>query len=560
MRLRSTKILAAVAATVLAASLAACSGGAAGSGGSAGAGASAAGSDTLVIGTGGVFTTNNNPFTPTSSAVANGWNWLIYEPLAMVNTVDPTKQPQPWLASKTVWSKDFRSVTFTARDGVTWSDGQPFTAADIAYTFTLLKNTPALNTGAVDYRSITTQGSDVTVTFGVSQFVNQSKVLSQFIVPEHVWKSVADPATDPVTAPVGTGPFLFQSSTSSVAKLTKNPKYWQADKVEVGAVTYQALQGNDALTNALAAHTIDWAASFSLNVKSGFLDKDPARNAAWNAPQLSVHTFFINTAKKPFDDVHLREAITYAIDRSQASKLATADQFAPITSVTGLPQPIGDSFIAPAYQGQTIGPDLDKAKAALTEGGYTLADGVLKDPSGTPVTMQLTDPAGYTDYLTELQVIGQNLQSIGIRTTLTTPSADAWGAAVASGDFEGTMHWSNSGATPYDLYASWMDGSLVKPLGTPVTGNFGRFSDDTATAALKSYASASDDATRTTALATLQKVVAEKYPVVPLVTAPAIGLTTTVRWKGWPSEENPYAAPGILGPNVLAILTTLQPA
>ena len=568
MRWRSRKILAVATMAALGVSvLGGCSSSstksansATGSAGSGPASAGGAGGGNLVIGTGGVFTSNNSPFAPTSSAVANGWNWLIYEPLVVSNTVDPTAKPTPWLAQSFSWSADFKSVTFTARDGVKWSDGQAFTAADIAYTFNLLKNNAALNTANLDYKSVSSSGSTATISFGTSQFVNQTKVTDQFVVPEHIWKAIKDPATDADTAPVGTGPFLFTSSTSSVAKLKKNPTYWQADKVKVGEVIYQALQGNDPITNALAAHTVDWAAAFSLNVKSGFLDKDPAHNLAWNAPKLSVHTFFINTAKAPFDNVHLREAISYVINRAQASKLATADQFSPITSVTGLPQPIGDSFIAAPYKSQVIAADMTKAKAALTAGGFTLSGGVLKDSSGKAVTMALTDPAGYTDYLTELQVIGQDLQSIGIKTSLTTPSADAWGAAIKTGDYEGTMHWTNSGATPYDVYASWMDGSLSAPLGKPVTGNFGRFNNPQATAALTSYATAADDATRTAALSTLQQIFVQQYPVVPVVTAPSIGLFTTVHWTGWPSEKNPYAAPGILGNNILPILTTLQPA
>lgn len=513
---------------------------------------------TLVIGTGGVFTTNNSPFAPTSSATANGWIWLIYEPLEMNNTVDPTAKPAPWLAESTTWTPDFKSVTFKARDGVKWNDGQSFSAADIAYTFDLLKSNAALNPNNLDIEAATASGSSATVTFNSPQFVNQTKITGQAMLPEHIWKSIKDPATDANAKPVGTGPFLFDSNTSSVAKLKKNPDYWQADKVNVGEVIYQALQGNDPIINALAGHSLDWAGASGLNLKTGYLDKSP-RNKGWIAPQLSAHSFFINTQKPPFDNVHLREAISYAIDRGTAAKLASGGLSEAVTSVTGLPQPVGDSFIAPEFKDQKVGLDLDKAKAALKAGGFTLDNGVLKESGGKAVTMELTDPAGYTDYLTELQVIGQNLQAIGIKTTLNTPSADAWGNAIKTGNYDGAMHWSNSGATPYDMYASWMDGSLVKTMGTAMTGNFPRFNNPDATAALKSYATAADDAARTKALATVEKVFTEQYPVVPIAPNANIGMFTTVHWTGWPGPDDPYAAPGILGSNILVILTTLQP-
>lgn len=514
-------------------------------------------SATLTIGTGGVFTTSNNPFAPTSSASANGWAWLVYEPLVQSNAVVPDAEPVPWLASDFAWTEDFTSITFTARDGVRWSDGEPFGADDIAYTFELIRDDPALNSGGIPYDEVAVDGDDVTVSFSSSQFVNQSQITDQFVVPEHVWSDVDDPSTYADSAPVGTGPFTFTSTTSSVAQLDRNDAYW-GEQTPVETVRYRAFQGNDAIINALAAHDVDWASSFALNQEEGFTSRDP-RNTAWNVATLGIDAFVLNIDKAPFDDPVLRRAINLVIDRERASQLATAGLSAPVTSVTGIPEPVGEVFIAEEYRGQTLGADVDAATALLEEAGYTVSPDALLTPDGEPVTMTLIDPAGWTDYLTALQVISENLAQIGIASTIETPSQDAWNAALAVGEFDGTIRYSNAGVTPYDLYETYMNSNRYKPVGETIDGNWSRFQDPAAGEALLTYAEAADDGARQEALVDLQRLWVEEVPAIALFAKSSTGMFAEVRWQGWPSADDPYADPGILSRNISLILTRLEP-
>ena len=70
---------------------------------------------------------------------------MIYEPLMAQNRFDGTA-PKPWLATSATWNSDFTSITFKLRTDVKWSDGQPFSADDVVYTFNLLQQYPALDT------------------------------------------------------------------------------------------------------------------------------------------------------------------------------------------------------------------------------------------------------------------------------------------------------------------------------------------------------------------------------------------------------------------------------
>lgn len=548
MRWRSHKVVVTIAvAAVASLGMAGCS---AGSGSSDGT--------PLVIGTGGVLTENNNPFSPTSSGTAQGWAWLIYEPLVQSNAVDPEAEPTPWLAESFEWSEDFTQVSFTTRDGVKWSDGEDFTVDDVAFTFNLIKGNEALNSGNIPYGDITVDGNTVTVGFESSQFVNQAKITGQFIVPEHIWADVDDPAAYTDEEPVGTGPFTFDSATSTVGRLLKNESYWQADQVQPSEVVYRALQGNDAIINALVSYDVDWAGAAALNQKAGFVDKNPKKNFAWNAPGLGMSALWLNISKKPFDSVELRRAVSMVIDRERANKLASADLTVPITSVTGLSEPTGTPFISEEFAGQNVEVDVDGAIAELEAGGFTLTDGVLLDPTGTPVTMTLIDPSGWTDYLTALQVIVEDLTKIGIAATIETPSQDAWGAALASGEFDATIRYTNSGATPFDTYSTFMDGNQLVPVGEQANANFARFDSPEATEALTAYANATDEALRAAALATVQRVFVEQVPVIPVMSNSTIGEFTTQNWTGWPSADDPYASPSFLSTNISLILTTLE--
>ncbi|HZV26648.1 MAG TPA: ABC transporter substrate-binding protein, partial [Acidothermaceae bacterium] len=111
---------------------------------------------------GATWTCQFNPFNPAVSGQADGF---VYEPLVYVNSLKGGAAT-PMLASSYTWSSDGKSIVFTIRDGVKWSDGQPLTAADVAFTFNLMKKDAALDlyslwTGA-GLQSAVASGNQVT--------------------------------------------------------------------------------------------------------------------------------------------------------------------------------------------------------------------------------------------------------------------------------------------------------------------------------------------------------------------------------------------------------------
>src|SRR5215510_8642440 len=168
---------------------------------SSGSGSSnkAASNSTLTISneSGALWTCGFNPLNAADTMLSYGF---VYEPLVYVNPLQQGKTT-PMLASSYTWGAGNKSLTFTIRSGVKWSDGTPMTANDVAYTFNLTKKYPALDlTGSWSVLSSVTATDPTTVTMNF-----KSVAVPYFyyiadqtpIVPEHIYSKMANPTTDP---------------------------------------------------------------------------------------------------------------------------------------------------------------------------------------------------------------------------------------------------------------------------------------------------------------------------------------------------------------------------
>lgn len=501
---------------------------------------------------------NNNPWIGDSSALKLGYVNAIFEPLAIVNLVDTSQPVVPWLASEFEWTDGNTKLVVTARDGVTWNDGTPFTAEDIAFTFELTQNTPEIDTGALGITEVSLDGNTVTISFENSMFVKQDRVLHRFIVPKHIWEGVDDVTTEINLNPVGTGPYTLTSFTDQSVTLSARDDYWGGE-LAVPTLYYVSYADNTALATALASGDADWAQAVIPNVKSAYLDKDLEHNVNWPASGLSIDTMFVNTTKKPFSDVAFRKAVNMVVDRGQHVVIAREGNAPLITSITGLP-PAGEGYVAPEFAGQVYRVDVEGARKVLEDAGYTWSGETLIDPDGDAVTFALSVPTGWTDYVTGISLISESVKALGVEAAVETPDVDTWWGAKSNGELDAFLHWTDGGATPFDLYSGQMDGRFLQPIGEYADFNFGRYDNPEATAALANFVNAQSDAERAEYLAIIQRIFVEDVPTIPIGTRPNVVQYNTRNYVGWPSEDNPFVNADPTQPSAVLVLTSLRPA
>jgi len=507
---------------------------------------------------GAITTESNNPYLGDSSASKYGYGKVLFESLALVN---PTGDlgTTPWLAEEVTWNEDYTQLTAKARAGVTWSDGEEFTADDIAFSFNQVLDGKLNDTNALDLKSVTVDGDTVTIDFNSSKFTQQARVLHFQIVPEHIWADIADPNTDPLTGEgqaVGTGPYVLDSWTTESVTLTANPDYWGGE-LAVPELHYVSYGDNAALTTALATGEADWAQAFIPQIQDAYLSADDA-NQFLVSPTAGAGTLFLNLQKKPFNDVALRQALAWTIDRQAYVDIAREGASSPVWSVTGLGEVL-DSEILPEYQGQDYSVDVEKAKSILEDAGYTWKDEKLIDPDGEAVSFSISVPAGWSDWNTEQALIAEELkEGLGIDVKVDQPDWGGWDAARQEGTFDAIIHWLEDTGNAYGMYTSTMDPKWI--VDGKAAFNFGRFDDPAVTEALNTYANASSDEDRQAALAVMQKAFVDNVPAIPLGSHPLLGEFNTRNYVGWPSEDDQYASADPTQPAVVQVLTKLTPA
>ncbi|WP_405808770.1 ABC transporter substrate-binding protein [Streptomyces sp. NBC_01520] len=502
------------------------------------------------------FTRNFNPFAP-GQVIAPLTTQAVYEAMLVYNPANG--KATPWLATSWETTPDGKTVTFTLRDGVKWSDGKPLTAEDVAYTFGLQKK---LLGGYEFLKTAKAEGTNKVV-FSLTKPYSPGvfELGKQVIVPKHVWEKVKDPAKDTNPNPVGSGPYTKVANFQSQSyELRRNPEYWQPEKQRIEGIRVLGFSGNDSANLAFVNGEADWTQSFIPDIKKSFVAKNPQHNKYWYPRTGSMIDWTMNTTKAPFDDAAVRKALSQAVDRESVTKVGMNGYTAP-ADCTGLSGGY-DKWRDTAVAGSCTWTKHDAAAAgkALDAAGYKKgSDGKRKLKNGKPFAFDISVGSASSDWLSVANIIKQNLAEIGVTATVKSPD---WAAVVSSyetGEYDTGIVWSDNGATPYQFYKTTMGTETVKPVGTRALNNYHRFGDKQADTLLNEFAAEPDAAGQQSKATALQKLFAEKAPVVPLFPGPEWGAYTDSRFTGWPTEDNPYATLTNRGDTTVLVLTSLKP-
>jgi len=151
--------------------------------------------------------------------------------------------------------------------------------------------------------------------------------------------------------------------------------------------------------------------------------------------------------------------------------------------------------------------------------------------------------SGWTDWVTDCQIMASNLQAAGMDVKVNAISYNSYYSALQMGSFDTAISWTTTGPTPYYLYNSMLGTTNTAPIGQQATSNWERWSDPATDRFLQQYASSLGSAEQQQALAGIQKIMVEQLPTIPLIYGATWYEYSTARFVGWPDQQHPYAVP-----------------
>ena len=499
-----------------------------------------------------------NPLLPSSSPYSVG---LTYETLDFINALSNAKVT-PWLASAYAWSNNDKTLTFTIRSGVKWTDGKPFSAADVAYTFNLLHKYPALDSNAVwsVLSSVTRSGTNkVIFKFSTSAVPYFFYVAGQVpIVPQHVWSKISNPVTDPIAKPIGTGGYVMSKCTPQNIQWTANPKYWQPGLAQVKTVNMPAFLSNNTANEYLATGQSAYGAQFIPNIQSYFVSKK-AGNGYWFPPVANV-SLFPNLTVAGLNDVAVRKAISYGINRAAVSKIGEYG-YEPAANQTGVVAPTFSSWsskAAGAAAGNGYNPA--KAKSLLKADGYKLDSNGVFAKNGKELAFTVITNGGYSDWIASTQVLATQLAKVGVKITVDPVASSNFYSDVYAGKFQLAYNVETGGPSPFYEFRQWLYSKNSAPIGSAAASNWERFKSPAVDALLNKYGATTNVAVQHSIMNQLQTIMVQQVPVIPVLEEVDWFQYNNKEYSGFPSAKHPYAQPALYNePDWGIVLLHLKP-
>jgi peptide/nickel transport system substrate-binding protein len=232
-------------------------------------------------------------------------------------------------------------------------------------------------------------------------------------------------------------------------------------------------------------------------------------------------------------NVTVRQALAYAIDRNQVSKVGEGG-YQPAANQSGIVLPTFqswyDSDLAKQYD---YTPDQAKATQLLAQAGYSASN---------PLKLTVITVSGYTDWDASLQEIKQELAKVNVQLTVQDLAGQTYNTRLYKGDFDLAYESETGGPSPYYELRQELYSGNTAPLGQDASTNYTRFSDPAVDALFNQYGGATADQQKDI-VSQLQKVMLTQVPIIPTTESVNWYQYNTKSFTGWPTEQNPYALP-----------------
>ena len=432
----------------------------------------------------------------------------------------------PYLAEDYSVSEDGLTYTFQLRKGVSFTDGTPFTAEDVKFTFDYMKEHPYkwVSVSMVEEASVV---DEHTVEIKLNKTYNPflSDVAGSLpILPKHIWENVTEPETftEPEAA-ISTGPFILENYDSAAGTYTlkANEDYFYGD-VQIDKLVIANVSGGDSKEALLSGEI---AAAPNISYKAAMSLKDSPEYTGLEGPGLSVTRLYFNFDEEAMAVKEIRQAMYHAVNLDEIVEKAYGGAGYPGSA--GHVQP-GTPWYNPDVRQYAY--DVETAKKMLSEAGAadSNGDGIL-EYNGEEMSYTLTFTEN-DEKLAELLV--SYMKAVGIE--LVPQSADdaTVKAAISEGNFELAFNTNGSfGGDPVFLSRFATVGADGAP---SVTGQGGTtWESEEYNRIYNESAVEQDDAKRHQQVNELQEIIAEELPCLTLYYKKAVAAYNNTIFDGF---------------------------
>jgi peptide/nickel transport system substrate-binding protein len=515
--------------------------------------------------------TNFNLYAPGVNRANTGLHQVVYEYFFYQNL--ETGEYIPWLAEGFEYDDNYETVTVTLREGITWSDGEPFTADDVVFTYELLLNNPGMVWASEVVANVESVEAidDRTVQFNLTEsnpryHLNREAFPAVGIwggitvLPQHVWDG-QDPVTFRNNPPIGTGPYVLASAAEAAITYERNENWWGTEVWGVTppprTVNFTYVGPETSVALALTANDLDTPNIGILSVGS-FLsvrDRNPNVSAWLDEPPYAwldpcPRGLLVQNDREPWNEASARRALTHLIDRQAIINLAYEGTTIPTWGIwpfyAGL-QPYFDAIEDLIDEYAVDQYDPDRAAELFAEIGYELgADGFFA-LNGARLTVNMVANADSAESMRVAQVLADQLEAGGIEVELQPMAGSVRDTAILRGDYD---LYPGQAFCPGYIYENLelFHSQFYAPLGELAPWyerNSFRYQNEEFDAIVDQMLATSPDDEEQ--LIDLYRQAMEIWfadlPIVPLTQAPALVPFNTTYWEGWPSAENPWNMP-----------------
>lgn len=495
------------------------------------------------VGTANVFPENFNVFGGGDSAPGNAMFW---ETLFRISSQDGSALV-PNLAESVEYTEGGKVATYKLKSGITWNDGQPFTSKDVAFTYGFIFEEPGTEPNAegklpwLAKHIETPDETTVVVTYNEPQYVEDLPLSLYFpIYPEHVYKDL-DRQNYQDKDPVGTGPGKLKSFAGQLIQIEIRDDYWGEKPKGVKEIHIVPAGTAGNIESQITQGKVDWSEGGAPGVENNFVTMDDHNGYAYYADG-STRSIILSTHSLPTSDLAVRKALRGSVDMQIVADAGGVGYTVP--SVTGLDPIIYASMLKSEFA-DAMKPDVEAAKKALEEGGWTINDkgNLEKDGKEHPLKLHIQND-NPVEMATMPIVIDQWKKNLGLKVEFVPLPSEVFGPMQAKGECQMSLWTTNAAGGAFQAFTMYMHSKIYKLGDEKADGNYGRWKmPDEAEKALQGIVGTPATETETIKkhCQVLQQAVADEAPYIPVQNNGAGGMFSTKKWSGLkPAKDMDY--------------------